>query len=519
MPRLHPLLAVALALTACSAPEESSPGVLLDGLFGEWPEAAHVVDDAPDAPGAAVDILSVMALDEAPWLYLMLDVGNEVTLQALPGTLHLLIDTDGSSRTGDTVSGMDGVDLVVDLAQTATPVVPGRGTGFALRAVESDGTVRDVERYALGLTVAPTWSAPRFELRLSRLGGDGVAPFGSRIRLSAVYAQGDSTVDETGIGTYSFRTSAAAPTPPDATARLARDDGTLRVAQWNVSSGSFDRHTADFARVLAAVEPDVLLLDELPGDIDSARVEALFAQEPLSRLGDWSFALGRTGAGERAAVAARDRPLRTDDRLLSFRHPPGALDRLAQAATDEAFRARLALEAERGISAAGAWVDTGAREVLFIATDLRSRGWNGSPEDDQRTLQATAIHEAVSSELRSHAGPVVIGGDLNMVGSRRPLFALVRGLDVDDSDLLPVDAERLGERTLATWRNPNDLFTPGRLDFLLVPDAASDVVSSFVFATDDLDEATLARLGLERALSTRLSDHLPTVADLRFGLP
>jgi hypothetical protein len=99
---------------------------------------------------------------------------------------------------------------------------------------------------------------------------------------------------------------------------------------------------------------------------------------------------------------------------------------------------------------------------------------------------------------------------------RDPLDTLVANLDTDGSDLVIVDAERLGERTHSTWRSADTPFGPGRLDFLLVPDAAAEVVGSFVFGTEDLDWETLQRAGLESDLSERLSDHLPVVADLRF---
>ena len=156
---------------------------------------------------------------------------------------------------------------------------------------------------------------------------------------------------------------------------------------------------------------------------------------------------------------------------------------------------------------------------LFVSVDLQSGGWTGSPRDRLRTLQAATLRERIAAELQTETGPVIIGGDLNLVGSRAPLFALLRGLDTDGSDLLAVDAERLGERTLATWRNPRDLFAPGRLDFLLVPDAAVSVANAFVFATEDLDPTTLESLGLERDLMRGLSDHLVVVADLVFGGP
>ena len=130
-------------------------------------------------------------------------------------------------------------------------------------------------------------------------------------------------------------------------------------------------------------------------------------------------------------------------------------------------------------------------------------------------MQATRVREQVELALGDSRAPVVIGGDLNLVGSRSPLFALVRGLDVDGSDLVPVDAERLGERSITTWRGPEDVFSPGRLDYILVAAAGLSVTNSFVFATEDLDQATLDRLGLERDLSLQLSDHMVSVVDLR----
>jgi endonuclease/exonuclease/phosphatase family metal-dependent hydrolase len=159
----------------------------------------------------------------------------------------------------------------------------------------------------------------------------------------------------------------------------------------------------------------------------------------------------------------------------------------------------------------------GDHRVLFVVADLQSGGWPGSLRDRLRALQAGTIRSHVADELLRSPGPVVVGGDLNLVASRAPLFSLTRGLDADGSDLVAVDAVRLGERTLATWRNPRDLFTPGRLDFLLVPDATMTAANAFVFATEDLDDATLARLGLERELSGQISDHLVVVADLHFG--
>jgi hypothetical protein len=196
--------ALLIALAACASPEAEVEPVILDGLFGEWSAAEAIIDDPPDASDAAIDILSVQGLDDPSWLYLALDVGNEVSLQSLPGTLRLLFDVDDDAGTGGTLEGMDGVDLIVALSQDEEPLVPGRGSGLALRAVSSDGTTRSLDRYALGLTMAPTWSAPRFELRLARAAGSDVPPFGERLRLKATFVQSGATLEQTAIGTYAF---------------------------------------------------------------------------------------------------------------------------------------------------------------------------------------------------------------------------------------------------------------------------------------------------------------------------
>jgi endonuclease/exonuclease/phosphatase family metal-dependent hydrolase len=515
-----------LIFAACSDPQADGTTVLLDGLFEEWREAATLIDDAADAPAAEIDILSIQALDDGRWLYLALDVGNEVSLQALPGTLHLLVDADGDRSTGLTQHRMDGVDLVVDLAQTVVSAISeDRRLGFGVRLADYTGRFEVGPRHGLGLIAQPTWSAPRFEIRLARRGIGGLPPLGDQVRLKAVYVEGDSVLDETDVGSYLFVSRAAeaavdAGDPGVIQNRMRPRAGAVRVAAWNVSRNVF-RRPQEFAGVLAAVAPDVVLLDELPPDATEELLSSTFQSGPLGALGSWSFVLGDPGVGQRSAVAARDLPVAPAEALLDIPYPAGSLEALRADVDSPWLDAMIDMTAaqDRGLSTAGAWVEVEGTRVLFVAMDLQAAGWTGSPRDRVRVIEAGAIRERVASELAGRPAPVVMGGDLNLVGSRTPLFRLIRGLDVDGTDLLPVDAERLGERTLATWRSPRDAFAPGRLDFLLVPDAAVTVANSFVFATEDLDEASLTRLGLERELMLELSDHLVVVADLLFAWP
>ena len=61
----------------------------------------------------------------------------------MPGTLHLLIDSDDNAQTGgtvfDTAIGLAGVDVALDLSRTDKPQGNGVGAGAALRMVGPAG--------------------------------------------------------------------------------------------------------------------------------------------------------------------------------------------------------------------------------------------------------------------------------------------------------------------------------------------------------------------------------------------
>ena len=506
----HWLGAVVLA-TACVGPAPP----ILDGRFDEWTRSALIVQDAADTSPAAIDLLWVRGLDDPYWLYLALDLGRESNIQSLPGTLSLLIDADNNNDTGGTQHSMDGVDLVLELSQTRDPFVEGRGSGFSLRAVGADGLLGDPVRHVRGVTSAPSWASRQHELRLARTGDVGLPTLGAEAQIKAVYDVQGSVVDETPSGVYIFQTAVDERIQASLEDKLAKAAGSIRVAQWNVSSQSFLNAPGDFARMLAAVQPDVVLLDEIFGSVTNEDAALFFAEPPLAELGDWNFVLGESGGRQRTMVGARGREIRPAESMREVRYTPEVLEAF-QETVPPWFQEMLSLEAERQISATGAWVGVGSGEVLFVPLDLQSAGWSGSPQDRLRVIQAQAIRNHVHSEA-GVGDWVVLGGDLNLVGSDEPLQALIRGLDRDGSDLSPVDALRLGERTYATWRDSLGLFAPGRLDFLLVPDVQTTITNSFVFTTEDLDDEALAHLGLEPDLSARLSDHLIVTADLRFA--
>ena len=174
-------------------------------------------------------------------------------------------------------------------------------------------------------------------------------------------------------------------------------------------------------------------------------------------------------------------------------------------------------ESAGGLSATGAWATVYGVDVLFVPVDLQSAGYDGSPRDRLRELQAATLNRAITATLgnRPDAG-IVVAGDLNLVGSARPLDALRRGLGVGGSDLAVARLERLRDRSLATWRSTwgDDPFSPGRLDYLLYRGGVLEVDRAFVFDAADMSPVARGALAILES-DTDKSDHLPLVVDLR----
>lgn len=460
--------------------------------------------------------MQLWAQDDDRWWYLSFATRDSVSLQAMPGTLHLLIDSDDNASTGSAVHGLVGVDFAVDLSRTDRSSAGAHGAGFALRTV-ADGTLGAVRNpYELGLAALPTWSARRFELRIARGGAvDGFARMGAAVRLRMVFVGADSLPLASPAVRYQFRTRPSVEAARLADAMPGPAAGSVRIAQWNVSEGSF-RSPANHARLLAAVRPDIVLLDEVYEQITDSTLRAFFARPELAAQGNWRFVIGRSGGRQRTVVATRNRAIRPAESMASVRYHDGALDSLRRLVPAPAQRL-IDIEAGAQISATGAWVDVDGTDVLFVPLDLQSGGYRGNPQDALRVLQARAIRTHVLAERQSSArpAPVIIAGDFNAVGSYASVALLQNGLDVDGSALALSHSARLADASFITWRNEQAAqFAPGRLDLTLYPDAFFRQTGGFIFATEDLSDSLLTSLGLTRDVFAKTADHLIVVTDL-----
>ena len=539
-----------VALGGCGSthPSPSPPEVVwTDGAFDDWSGVSAIVTDpAGDAPpGSPVDLGAVFVQDDRRFIHFLIDMGDTVTAQGMRGSVEIVLDVDGNARTGGSYGGVEGANLAIVLSRQWDTAGHARGAGVGVRRIGEHGPNEIGSASSVALLVSPTHASDRFEVRLDRLGmrwdpfaerSDSADPAarreprsgtgaGSRLTGRLRYLRAGAVADETPLFTHTLVTAPAGPPPLLGADAVDRTPDALRVVTWNVSDGNFRDRPEAFRRVLQALDPDVVLLDEVYAAVTMADLVRFGRDLEAGQGSSWQWWLARGGGRQRTAVGARNLELRGEVGLARIDHAPSALEEWLREVGNEPEAPRMAppsvlarLEADGGLSATGAWVTAGEHAILFVPVDLQSAGYDGSPRDRLRELQARTLNRAVAATIadRPNAG-VVIGGDLNLVGSTRPLDVLRSGLGSGGGDLAVVRIERLRDRSLATWRSTRegDPFSPGRLDYVLHRSSVLQVERAFVFDAADLTPEALERLRI-RESDTLQSDHLPLVVDFAF---
>lgn len=456
--------------TGVFAPLE--PPITLDGDISEWPKHSAVTADTQ-------------------YLYFRVKIeGEPRTLQAMPTTLALWLDTDSNEKTGQRptsprIASSFGVDLEVEFSPRARD--DSTANGAEVRLVASDGSRARVPHGQSGLAFLPTYAAEWYEVRIRRdiRGATGLDSAGAARGLFVLFDQHGEIEGWSDPFAVQLAEAATSPTLADQTIP-PKDAGTIRVMSYNVLRDSPQEHPEGFGRIIQAINPDVVLFQEWyqgsPQDVAGWMTMQVPSDTP------W-----RAIRGDGAGV------------VIVARHPiaplgPGNI---------------IAPGSDSPVRMVAATIYTPVGQFAIANVHLKCCGTKDSPEDLRRLAEANAINAVLRSALSEADVPGrVIGGDFNLVGSRPPLEVLSVGLDKDGSELEVVEAYGLADRSQLTWRDPASHFTPGRLDYVLAGEAGVEIVRSFVLDTEHLTDRALARIGLDRA-DSRVSDHLPVVVDLR----
>ncbi len=482
------ILAALLSAQGSGATAGHKPAVVIDGEFADWTAATPLAAPPPEA-GTLLGAAWALADDAA--VYLSIELRDPRNVQSMPATLGLVLTGEDAPGVGS-YHGMS--------AARVFEFSPPGADGFRFGARMLSALDRGWHAEPLagsGVLSAPTHSATRFEFRIPR----SAIP-ASATGLAIVYYD-----DKTGTRSPAVPLAdiAAAPVRRASPAALLERPPTsaLRALVWNVGGEGFERHLEALAAAAARWDLDLLMLDEAPPGVGA-------------RLGSslppgWHVAAGASGGRQRGILAARHR-LRPVREFAHLAYPPEALRMVANEGT-RFMRRDLKRARREGVAAAGAVLEFGGRDWLLVAVDLHCCGRDGSVEDRMRIYQARVIRAALERAREAHpdlAG-VLLGGDLNLVGSRTPLDVLVGAGGAEAGTLTPVRALQLDGLSNHTWGPPGDRFPPGRLDFVLHSPGLEPVNALVLDAHD---------LGAEAAPDAELlaaSDHHPLIVDFRIA--
>lgn len=495
------------------AGERYDPAVVIDGRFDDWE-----VGESAAGSSAVLEIR-----DDPGAVYLAIPLPRPDNIQGLDGAIVLALDADGDSTTGHRAFDLPGTDLVVSFTRLVAAGDPQHGIAWWRPAPADPDRVFEPSGagtpHELGLWFEPRHTSDRVELRLARTRPDARYWTGSGFSGRLLYFDRDgSQQGATPPFHHALRTDrgmVAESGPVD----LQRPDGTdFRLVSWNVSRERIVRDPEAARRILSALRPDLVLLDEVPPGVTPAEIEALLPGDGPA----WSVHTGTSGSRQRGAIAIRG-GVSAEPSFERVAYPDSMTD-LLSGRRSATLREVASNVTSGGVPVSGAWVSSGDRRWLAVTLDLVCCGNSiTSVEDRIRRIEAQAINGAARNALDSGGSSdpagggqrpsVIVGGDFNLVGSHRPLDAVAAGLGPDGTDLEVVYALQLDGATSATWGSARGPFPPGQLDYVLYPPGRLTPLRAFVFETPDLSSSQLGELGLEIGDSDRASDHLPVVVD------
>jgi endonuclease/exonuclease/phosphatase family metal-dependent hydrolase len=270
--------------------------------------------------------------------------------------------------------------------------------------------------------------------------------------------------------------------------RSGPDD--VRIMSYNVLKSKPLSKPDTFKRIFEAVNPDIVLVQEWDGD---AAVLRSWFNSLIPSATSWSVV---ASPGGDVAIISKHGTFQFGSEAANAVEPmPGK---------KQPWKPRWV----------GAIVDTPVGKFAIGTVHLKCCGAAGSPEDELRKREAESINEAMAAGLtQTPTNMVILGGDMNLVGSRPPLDILRAQLD-HGNDLLVIDPSVLGDTVKYTWVDSQSEFSAGRLDYLTYSSSTMELSRAFVLDTEIMTDEALFRSGLSRE-DTLGSDHLPVVIDVR----
>lgn len=384
------------------------------------------------------------------WRGLPIWVDDEVRItdNLVPHNLYLCLDTDGNSATGFNAAPDMGAEL---------------GVNFYTRTVFFN--VDPPSQLLMGeilMRVLPTHSANEFEFAINRhVIPDGINDLFQSNTVQILFREqlsGDYLPDSGQSFFYTFDEEETYPYPA---LPLEKENPLLiRICAYNVNGRLPTAGLSDeFSRLFNVLQPDIIAFSE---------VSNTSAQAVKTQLDSWI----PTGTPEGWYTLEDDY-----DHITASRFP--FLD--SWTSPDRQFPAVVDLP------------EPYSHDLLHINAHFNCCANDAARQDQADEFIQFVLDAKTSGGLLDlpDGSPVVLAGDLNLVGWKQQLTTLLTG-DIQDEAQFGADAapdwdgsnftdavpQQSDKRTGYTWRNNNSSYPPGRLDFIIYSDAVAGLAKS-----------------------------------------
>ena len=289
------------------------------------------------------------------------------------------------------------------------------------------------------------------------------------------------------------------------------DPQDVRIVSYNLH-GDLDPYNFSqdgFSRVISAINPDIVVFEEVTGNDNEALQFADWLDHHLPTNG-WNVHLGMV-AGVRTLVAS---------------HLPMSMQEIDTTPASST----------RGVTMSLVDLPDNlfTRDAYILGVHFKCCDYGD--EDIKRQKSADAIATWMGDARFSGRNidlpfgtPMILTGDMNLVGGPQPELTLITGdvieeadycFDVkgdwDNTDLLDVVPADPNTGDTFTWQGSGS-WPPSNLDRLMVTESVMQIGNTFVLNTDTMSNAELKLLGLNASdtLFSSTSDHLPIVMDFQ----
>jgi endonuclease/exonuclease/phosphatase family metal-dependent hydrolase len=475
------VLATAFALAASA---DQAP-INIDGQFDDWNGVPAAYTDTI-GDGGSLDFVRLWLADDDRFFFMRVELTQEWD-SGENNSVRIYLDTDNNAATGLSIAGI-GAELEWRLGDRA-------GTFYRT------GGSTTVDQADLRFRGAPTVTGTTFEFAFGRdVRPDGSHQLftGSTLRIALQSGGGADRMPNSGeFVTYTLDQGSAPPPTPIALERS--NAGDLRLVTNNVHSDSpwNSGQEPRFGRQLAAIDPDIVCFQEVYNHSPS---------ECAALVGRWVTLDG--GQSWHAAGVS-------DCKIVS-RFPilnTWSLDSNIAALIDTTAA-------------------TGSHMLLIDAHLPCCTNDSGRQSEIDRIMAFVRDAKATGGVLTLQPDtPIVITGDLNLVGYAQQLVTLLTGdivdqgqfgsdftPDWDGSDFTSVYARQTELRMGYTWRSDTSDFWPGQLDFIIWSDSAIGLGNHYILYTPEMSPTNLSNYGL-LATDSEASDHLMFVTDFSVAPP